>query len=86
MSYRRRRPIAAAAALAAVAAVLASKVAVAVAAAGPESSAGDFPTAEEIEGEHPLKVAGMAPKYFSLNSLERQVRYRRELTSRYLKL
>ena len=68
MSYR-RRPIAAAALAAAAVAILA--VAVEAAAA----SDGSFPAAGEIEGEHPLKVAAMAPKYLSLNSLERQVQY-----------
>ena len=62
MSYR-HRPIAAALAamtlLAAATAVAASDMC--------------FPAAEEIEGEHPLKIAAMAPKYINLNSLERRV-------------
>ena len=29
--------------------------------------------AEEISGKHPLEVAAAAPKYFSLNPLDRQV-------------
>ena len=69
MSYR-RRPIAAAALAAAAVAILAVAVEAAAAA-----SDGSFPAAGEIEGEHPLKVAAMAPKYLSLNSLERQVQY-----------
>ena len=63
MSYR-HRPIAAA---------LAAMTLLAAAAVAAASSDMCFPAAEEIEGEHPLKIAAMAPKYINLNSLERRV-------------